>query len=80
MRCHICNASLSEPNFNSDHGSYEPCGTCLAVIQDTLDGYTDSPAAAEDELGGPDPILTANLRGEALPGLYDDYTGVVDFT
>lgn len=56
MRCHICDASLEAPNYNSDHDDYEPCGTCLVVIQDTIAGFTDKPAADEDDLGGPDPV------------------------
>lgn len=59
MRCYICDAALSAPRFNSDHDSYEPCEFCLAVIQDTLDGFLDTPSADEDDFGGPDPLLTS---------------------
>lgn len=36
MRCHICNSVLSPPeiNQNSDHQDWEPCGTCLDIIND----------------------------------------------
>jgi hypothetical protein len=30
-----------------DHDDYEPCETCMAVINDTLDGYKDN--AIQDE-------------------------------
>lgn len=49
MRCYICDVALSEPRFNADHEDYEPCETCIAVVHDTLDGYLDTPAAAEDD-------------------------------
>jgi hypothetical protein len=49
MRCHICDRVLEEPRFNMDHNDYEPCETCLAVINDTLDGYKDN-AIQEEEL------------------------------
>lgn len=61
MRCHICNRVLSEPHFNQDHGDYDPCDQCLAVIQDTLDGYRDKPAASEDDFSDDMSILLDNL-------------------
>jgi hypothetical protein len=51
MRCHICDRVLSEPRYNRDYKDYDPCDTCLTVVQDTLEGFTDKPAADEDELG-----------------------------
>lgn len=56
MRCHICNSVLASPNPNADHGDFEPCETCMAVIMDTIAGFTDKPAADEDDLGGPEPL------------------------
>lgn len=47
MRCFICDRVLEEPRFNMDHDDYEPCETCMAVINDTLDGYKDN--AIQDE-------------------------------
>lgn len=58
MRCHICNAVLTEVRPNSDHGDFDPCDSCMAVIHDTLAGFLDQPAAEEDDLGGPDPLLS----------------------
>lgn len=49
MKCYICDATLAEPIFNRETNAYEPCGTCMAVIHDTLDGYKDNPSVAEDD-------------------------------
>jgi hypothetical protein len=49
MRCHICNRVLPDPQFNTEHQDYDPCSTCLTVIQDTLDGFKDKAAADEDD-------------------------------
>jgi len=59
MRCHICDAALSEVHYNSDHEDFEPCVPCLTVVEDTLAGFTDKPSAEEGELGGEDPLLLA---------------------
>lgn len=50
MRCRICDVVITTPNYSTDHEEYEPCGTCLAVIQDTVGTFGDRPFAAEDEL------------------------------
>lgn len=55
MRCHICNAVLSEPQYNSDHEEYDPCDTCLAVIADAV-GNQDKVSAGEDDLPEEDPL------------------------
>lgn len=68
MKCHICDAGLNEPKFNPDIGNFEPCDTCMAVIEDTLASYLDLPAASEDEFGGPDPILT-----QLYPSSYEPF-------
>lgn len=62
MRCHICNSVLASPQFNTDHGDVEPCETCMAVIHDTIAGFTDKPSADEDDLGGPEPMTRAPTR------------------
>lgn len=51
MRCNICNASLSKPTYNEQLQGYEPCGTCLDVINDAVGTFYDKPYANEDELG-----------------------------
>lgn len=48
MKCRICDATLSEVHFNSDHNDIEPCSHCLLVINETLEGFKDTPAAPED--------------------------------
>jgi hypothetical protein len=55
MRCYICNSILEDPQYNLDHEDYDPCPTCLAVIEDVF-GYADQPAAGEEDLPD-DPIL-----------------------
>lgn len=50
MRCYICDRVIDEPNFNSDHEDYEPCDSCLRVIEDTLASFESRPAVAEDDL------------------------------
>ncbi len=49
MRCFICDSALSEVHSNSDFEDYEPCGTCLVVIKDTVSGWIDRPSADEDD-------------------------------
>lgn len=52
MKCNICDRDLPEPKFNAEvKGKFDPCDTCMEVVQDTLDSWNDKPAAAEDELG-----------------------------
>ena len=56
MRCHICNTVLDDDHvqFNQDHQDYDPCPTCLQVVEDLVAGYGDRPAMeTEDD----DPIL-----------------------
>ena len=52
MRCYICDTALEKPQFNNDHGDYEPCERCLIVIQDAIGAFIDKPSADEDDLGG----------------------------
>jgi hypothetical protein len=69
MRCNICDALLPEPKFvEGVKGSFDPCDRCMVVIEETLAGFLDTPAAAEDELGGPDPIVD-----EFYPTSYDPF-------
>jgi cytidine deaminase len=48
MRCHICNAVLSEKEIqiNRDHGDFDPCGTCLEVIDEV---FSNEPEEVIDE-------------------------------
>ncbi len=73
MRCHICDRPLDEPRFNSDHQDYEPCDSCLFVINETLEGFKDNASAAEDDL--PDEDISR------VVGWYtEDWESVDDFT
>lgn len=71
MKCNICDAPLNEPKFNEDIQNYDPCDTCMEVIEDTLAGFLETPSAAEDELGGPDPILEGIYPSTYSP--FDDF-------
>lgn len=42
---------LSKPDYNSDLGAWEPCITCLEVIQDAVGGFYDKPYADSDAFG-----------------------------
>ncbi len=44
MRCHICNAVLSNVSFNTDHGDIDPCHVC----QEVIDGVFPDPVPEED--------------------------------
>jgi hypothetical protein len=57
---------LADPHYNSEHKDWDPCESCLTVINDLLAGFKDQPAAEEDELGAPDPIWE-----EFYPTVYD---------
>lgn len=39
MRCRICNTLLQENEikWNHDHEDWEPCGTCLAIIEEVFE-------------------------------------------
>lgn len=50
MRCHICDRVLDEPQYNADLEGYEPCDTCLAVINDTVKSFQDVVYLEEDQL------------------------------
>lgn len=50
MRCHICDRVLKNPVFNKDHDEYEPCETCMEVINDLVKGFLDKPFADEDDI------------------------------
>lgn len=43
MRCHICNAALSPPEvqWNNQHNDWDPCGRCLAVIDEVFSDKTE---------------------------------------
>jgi hypothetical protein len=70
MRCYICNRILKEPTFNRDHIDWDPCPTCLQVVQDTLASFYDRPSADEDELQAePDPFWDSITTWDAYEGI-----------
>lgn len=49
MRCHICDRVLDEPEFNKDMDAYEPCPTCMTVVNDLLGEFADKPYIIDDD-------------------------------
>lgn len=53
MRCHICNAELSpnEIKWSHAHNEWDPCNTCLNIIDEVFEDYVeDAPIVEEVEL------------------------------
>lgn len=50
MRCFICDRTLEadQVQYNQDHQDYDPCPSCLAVVEDILAGYKGQPDLEED--------------------------------
>lgn len=67
MRCYICNKILEDDHvqYNQDHKDFDPCPTCLNVIEDLIAGYGDRPAIETDDF---DPILEG-----LFPTTYDPF-------
>lgn len=61
MRCYICDREIDDPQWSADHEDWEPCVPCQSVIQDTIDGYKDTPFANEDDL--PDEDISEQYEG-----------------
>ena len=58
MRCHICDTVINKPVFNSQWKNWEPCTTCLEVINNV---FEDPVIEAEDtSVIEPDEILLDN--------------------
>lgn len=68
MRCYICNSILEDDNiqYNQDHKDYDPCPSCLAVIEDIVAGYGDQ--AAPEVVDDFDPVLEG-----LFPSFYDPF-------
>lgn len=51
MRCAICNAELSpnEIKWSHAHDEWEPCNTCLAIIDEVFEDLPDDPPAPLEE-------------------------------
>jgi hypothetical protein len=50
VKCHICNTTLSaaETQWNTDHEDWDPCNTCLTIINDLFTDSTEE--EIDDEL------------------------------
>lgn len=68
MKCYICDRTLEEDQvqYNQDHKDYDPCPTCLHVIQDLTAGYGGQPDPEEE-------IDLALLIDSLFPDLADDH-------
>lgn len=68
MKCYICDRTLEEDqvHYNIDHEDYDPCPSCLAVVEDILAGYGDQAAPESTEVY--DPILEG-----LFPTAYDPF-------
>ncbi len=75
MRCHICDSVLSTPIYNGQWEEFEPCPTCLAVINDVFEDTPDQiPLPLEPESTTEDVDLD-ELNDEIVGGLDIDYSG-----
>jgi hypothetical protein len=74
IKCFICNRTLEEDQvqFNENHKDYDPCPTCLDVIEDLLAGYGGQPdtSAEEDKI---DLILEGLYPTTYDPFAVDDF-------
>lgn len=71
MKCYICNADIDDPQFNADHGDFDPCGTCLAIIADAV-GNNDKASAEEDDLPEEDPLYGLYIASTDEEGIEDE--------
>ena len=39
MRCHICDKFIPVPTFNYTTGEYDPCPSCVSLIEETVADY-----------------------------------------
>lgn len=70
MKCYICDRTLEEDqvHYNIDHLDYDPCPSCLSVIEDLIAGYKGQPDP-EESLD-----LTVLLEG-LFPETHDPFEG-----
>jgi len=50
MRCYICDAAITSPQYNRDHDDWDPCTTCQDVINDTLNDNKDKVVWVEEDI------------------------------
>jgi hypothetical protein len=49
MRCNICDSLINKPVWNSQIKTWEPCTTCLEVINNVFEDPVAEDAYAEEE-------------------------------
>lgn len=49
MRCKICDAPLDNPQYNHKWKEWDPCRTCLDVIDSVFDDYVEEEEERKDE-------------------------------
>lgn len=67
MKCHICNSDLTDIQWDSRHQEFDPCGTCMFIIAETVGAAYDKPYATEED-----------LSDTALEELYSQYEMSLD--
>ena len=71
MKCNICDASLSEPEYNEDLGAFEPCVVCLDIIYDAAysDGFEKDTGEVDNvDSSFDEQIDYENYGDDLLPG------------
>jgi cytidine deaminase len=53
MKCYICDAGIENPKYNSAHKNYEPCTTCLEIINEVFEDYVEEEDEREEEENTP---------------------------
>jgi hypothetical protein len=48
LRCNICDRLLSQPRYNRELKAWEPCDTCLEVINECLNDFKDNAVFTDD--------------------------------
>ncbi len=49
MRCSICNVVINSPQWNRDHEEWDPCLTCLEIIDSVFEDYVTPDMEVPDE-------------------------------
>ena len=70
MKCHICNGTLGNDEIKHDpkygRGGFDPCGSCLTVVESLFTDLTEDEIVAEIE------YETAKLFYESIQGDNDN--------
>jgi len=49
MRCNICDRLLAAPRYNRELKAWEPCDTCLEIINECLNDFKDNAVFTEED-------------------------------